>query len=300
MERYEASEIFSHQIAWDIPFGERAALEGILSQLKPSLSVEVGTTGGGSLGWFADRLSDLHYFDRTMPRPEIAAQPHVTIHIGDLHELLPARLQEFADQGCNIDFVFFGGDYTSSEDIRRDIEDLLSSPAIGSTVIVVHSAANERVRAGLDSVRYAAWPKVAHVDLDFVAGYVLKDGPLRQQLSGGLGLILVDAKRLAYGSESVLQEHHYPTAQLLVTARDQLTEGEPTPPLREEFELEGDVEVNPIEGKLIDQITELEGEVLRLTDTSARHEALWRGMQHSVSWTITKPLRYVAARVRGR
>ena len=41
--------------AWQMSYGERAGLEGVLSQLKPALAVEIGTAEGGSLARIAAR-----------------------------------------------------------------------------------------------------------------------------------------------------------------------------------------------------------------------------------------------------
>jgi len=73
------------------------------------------------------------------------------------------------------------------------VEDLLASPCVGRTVILLHDTLNASVRAGLEQVDYDGFDKVRFVDLDFVQGRVLREGPHRDQLWSGLGLVVTGA-----------------------------------------------------------------------------------------------------------
>ncbi len=199
--------------------GERAALEGVLAALKPRLAIEIGTAEGGSLRRIAEHSAEVHSFDLVDPDPEIAAIPHATFHAGDSHELLPAFLGELGDAGRQVDFVLVDGDH-SAEGVRRDAEDLLASTAITSTVILFHDSANELVRAGIDAVDFDAHEKVVHVEPDFVAGSVFSAPELKNEIWGGLGLVLVDAGSARAPGTTAIQQRIVPTAQLLRLARD--------------------------------------------------------------------------------
>jgi hypothetical protein len=301
-QRRTAGGIFDPCRDDQMPFGERAALEGVLDKLAPSLVIEIGAGADGPLDRLATHAQELHCFEPAMPQTSIAQQSNVTLDIGNAGELLPAQLARLAEEQRNVDLVWIGGDHASSQSVRQYLEILLNSSAVGKTTIMVHNACNERMRAGLNAVHYEAWPKVAHVDLDFIAGYVFEEGALRNQLGGGIALALIDAERLAYGGRSMLRGARYPTASLLARARDLLVADESaavtaesdTPP-ESALTSGGGEEVNPLEGKLIDRITELEGEILRLSSVAAHHEGLWQDMMDSASWTVTKPLRYMAA-----
>jgi hypothetical protein len=283
--------------SWQFSFGERAALHGILSDLRPKLSIELGTAEGGSLNRIAAHSGEVHSFDLVPPQLSVSEATHVTIHTGDSHELLPRELERFAEDGRNVDFVLVDGDH-SSDGVRRDIEDLLNSSAIASTVILIHDTANPSVRAGLDAIHYNAWPKVDHVDLDFVPGHMFREERLKHELWGGLGLVLVDSSRLAYYAASVVQERYYSAAQLFADVRDLIIaqETEIEPQSVERLPLED----NKVDEKLERHIVELEAEILRITSVSAHHEALWRDMMRSVSWKVTSPLRNLAAQARTR
>lgn len=200
-------------------FGERAALEGVLATLRPALAIEIGTAEGGSLRRIAEHSSEVHSFDLVAPDPETARIEHATFHSGDSHELLPAFLAELAEQGRNVDFVLVDGDH-SADGVRRDIEDLLASPAVGTTVILLHDSANEEVRRGMDAADLDSHPKVVHADFDFVAGYLFRDPSLANELWGGLGAILVDRDAPREPGAPARQERIFETAALLREVRD--------------------------------------------------------------------------------
>jgi hypothetical protein len=175
---------------WQMSFGERAALEGLLSQVKPRLALEIGTAEGGSLSRMAAHSDEVHSID-LVPCP--APQPeHVELHVGDSRRLLPELLARFASEGRVVDFVLVDGDH-SRQGVRRDLVDLLASPAISRTVIVMHDTLNGPVRAGITDVDFASNPAVAFVELDFVSGYMARTGPFAGQLWGGLGVAVVDS-----------------------------------------------------------------------------------------------------------
>lgn len=199
--------------------GERAALEGVLATLKPRLAIEIGTAEGGSLRRIAAHAEEVHSFDLVAPDPETASIEHASFHAGDSHELLPAFLAELSEAGRNVDFVLVDGDH-SAAGVRRDIEDLLASPAIGATVIVLHDTANEEVRRGIDAADLDSHPKVVHADFDFVAGYVFRDPSLADEIWGGLGVILVDQGSPREPGARARQERIFETATLLREARD--------------------------------------------------------------------------------
>ena len=122
-----------------------------------------------------------------------APQPdNVTLHVGDSRKLLPELLERFADEGRTVDFVLVDGDH-SRAGVRQDLLDLLASPAISRTVILMHDTFNGEVRAGITDVDFASYPDVALVELDMTGGYMARSGPFEGQLWGGIGLAIVDA-----------------------------------------------------------------------------------------------------------
>lgn len=199
---------------WIMSLGERAAIEGLVSQVGPRLALEIGAGLGGSLKRLAAHSGEVHEIDLMAPPAFVEELGNVHWHMGDSHELLPRLLHQFSNEGRNVDFVLVDGDHTEAG-VRRDMQDLLSSPAVGRTVIVAHDTMNESVRAGLEQVDYERIAKVAYVELDFVPGYMVREPSRRYQLWGGLGLIVVDQD----SREMVRQDRYYEAHSLLLAAK---------------------------------------------------------------------------------
>ncbi len=198
-------------------------LEGLLSQMRPALAIEIGTAGGGSLRCLTRHAGEVHSFDLEHPE-ELRALENVTLHTGDSHALLPGVLEGFERAGRNVDFVLVDGDHESAG-VAREMDALLSSKAIRSTLILAHDAANEDVRAGLEQVDYPAYGKVAMVDLDLIAGHLSNVGPYEGQLWGGFALIVV-TEPVAGGPLAGRTDMHSPF-ELFRLARGRLRETAP-------------------------------------------------------------------------
>jgi hypothetical protein len=175
---------------WQMSWGERYALEGLLSQLRPSLAIEIGTAEGGSLVRIARHCGEVHALD--LERTEARVPDNVELHIGDSRELLPALLEDLAARGRNVDFALVDGDH-SADGVRADLCNLLSSPAVARTVIVLHDTMNEETRSGIESAGAQDFDKVRILELDLLTGYMGRLDPFTGQLWGGLGLIVVDS-----------------------------------------------------------------------------------------------------------
>jgi hypothetical protein len=292
-------EIFEDS-PWQMSRGERAAIEGVLAAFRPALALEIGSAEGACLQRIASYAGEVHAFDLQAPRLEQGA--NVTLHTGDSHELLPAFLSQLAERGRNVDLVILDGDH-SPEGVRQDLEDLLNSPALARSVILIHDTANERVRSGVDAVRFAAWPKVAHVQLDFIPGHLFAEPQLRNQLWYGIGLVLVDSARLAYENAAIYEQRYHPAAPLLAEIRDLVVAREQVPsPSRDS---------GPEVGQLHRRVAklgvelraakvredQLEAELTGLRERVQRADAVLEDITASASWKLTEPLRVVKRRV---
>jgi hypothetical protein len=175
---------------WQMAPGERAAIEGLLSQVKPELAIEIGTAQGGSLARIAAHSQEVHSFDLD-PDVDESEFPNVTFHRGDSHVLLPEFLRELEAEGRNIDFALVDGDHRA-EGVRADVMHLIDSPALRRGYVVMHDTMNEEVHQGLDAVDWDSYAKVRYVDLAFTQLYQ-SHTPLLYERWGGLGLIAIDA-----------------------------------------------------------------------------------------------------------
>lgn len=165
-------------------------LEGLLSQIKPELSLEIGTAEGGSLECIAAHSAEVHAVDLTDDRL-VTCPSNATFHKGDSTVVVPRLLADFAAAGRSLDFVLVDGDH-SREGVRADLDALLGSPAVVRTLILMHDSFDPAVREGIQSILLPGRPKVAGFDLDFVPGRVGKAGSLADQPLGGFALVVVD------------------------------------------------------------------------------------------------------------
>jgi 2-polyprenyl-3-methyl-5-hydroxy-6-metoxy-1,4-benzoquinol methylase len=230
-------------------FGERCALEGLLSLLKPELAIEIGTAEGGSLHRIAEHSREVHSFDIVPEVSELAQRfSNVEFHIGDSASLLPQFLDGLGERGRNVDFVLVDGDHTS-EGVQRDARALLEADACRQTVIVFHDAANDAVRAGIEALGLEHHPKVALALLDFIPGYLVENGPLRLEIWNGLALVVLDERRR--GNGVVGDSEVYDAAALNRRVRDLLrsedTERETGAAQAQEPTVEGDAVASPAE-----------------------------------------------------
>ena len=77
--------IFADTI-WQMSLGERAAIEGVLAELKPRVAIEIGSMEGACLRRIAAHAEEVHSLDLQPPTLEVPA--NVTLHTGSSHELL--------------------------------------------------------------------------------------------------------------------------------------------------------------------------------------------------------------------
>lgn len=280
---------------WQMAFGERAAIEGVLSALKPALAIEVGTAEGACLRRIALHAAEVHSFDLVRPSVDLGGD-HVHLHTGDSHVLLPQVLAEFAAAGRSVGFALVDGDH-SSDGVRRDVEALLASPAVTDTIIITHDTGNERVRSGLDAVPYGAYPKVAHVDLDFVPGHLGQDR-FGGELWYGLGLIVVASERPRYGSGPAVQTDRRHHGELLAIARDALGGRPPAsadghdPRARQLSDAYAHIDALEQQAAEHRALAAAHTEVVSgLEAQVAHHSGLVQALMASASWRVSAPLR---------
>jgi hypothetical protein len=270
---------FLGRAKWQMTFGERSALEGLLHGLSPKLSIEVGTAEGGSLRTIAAYSEEVHSFDLVTPETTAASFPNVEIHTGDSHKQLPEFLAALHAEGRSVDFLLIDGDHTT-EGVLRDALDVLEAPAAAHATILFHDTANDVVRAGLDAVDWDRVADLAYLDLDFVPGYAVVDGIYTGDCWGGLGLAVRDPERVASLGRLARQPFLPAPAALQAWQDAKKTAAAKVPS-----------EV-PVQAS--------SGELEELRAHNARLEHWLDAMKTSASWKLTQPLRDLKTRVAGR
>lgn len=207
---------------WQMSFGERAALEGILAQVRPRVALEVGTAEGASLARIAAYSAEVHSIDLTHEPVTRELPPHVLCHTGASADLLPPLLASFAEAGKPLDFALLDGDH-SYEGIRADLTALLDSPVTARSVMLVHDTMNAEVRAGLESLALEDYEKLVYHEPEFLPGYMFRDGACRGAIWGGLGLLITDTDRSqAYPLGSSRQSRYFELCGPLQRMKDDL------------------------------------------------------------------------------
>ena len=270
--------LLSPPLLWQMRFGERCALEGILARVRPRLSIEIGTAGGGSLYHVAAASGEVHSFDIDPGVTQLARHfDNVEFHVGNSAVLVPETLRALGEQHKKVDFALVDGDH-SAEGVKRDAQALLEAEACAKTVIVFHDAANEDVRAGLEAMRFPGQPRVALALLDFVPGYLVESGVRRFQIWNGLALVVLDE---GHSGPALTDGDFFDVAALYRRVRD---------------DLRAEQDHAKHEGAAASLADELE--------TCARERDELRlaleDVQRSLSWRITSPLRAAKRVVRGR
>jgi hypothetical protein len=270
------------QAPWQMSYGERTVIEGMLAMVSPRLSIEIGRAEGGSLRRIAAHSEAVISFDIVEPSREVTELDNVTPFTGDSHRLLPIELERIASDGGNVDFVLVDGDH-SAEGVREDMLHLLASDAITRTVILSHDTLNQDVRSGLSSIDYDSYGKVAWVDLDFVPGYVAQLPERLGECWGGLGLTVVDASGDFQSAAARHSEHLVDQSTLIWPAADWIRK-----------ESDASIELVPST-----TLSRAENEAVRLREELER-ERHWLGqIQQSASWRLTEPLRALKRLLRG-
>jgi Methyltransferase domain len=256
--------------SWQMSFGERAVIEGVLAQLRPRLSIEIGTAEGGSLRRIAEHSERAISFDLVEPEADVQSIDNVELRTGDSHQLLRAELEDLAAQGETVDFVLVDGDH-SAEGARRDMLDLLRSDAVESTVVLAHDTLNQEVRRGLEQVPYREFDKVAYVDLDFIGGYVPREPPLRGECWGGLGLVIVDGTGSFAEAHAGLRPAMTPLSELIWPVAESMRGGAGNG-----------------------------AGARRLQEQADDYRRALSEIESSASWRLTAPLRSIKRRLRAR
>jgi hypothetical protein len=261
---------FFEDAVCQMSFGERAALAGLLSALRPRTAVEVGTYEGGSLrvlAAFSDRVHTIDLFDLVPDRDHYR---NVSFHTGDSAVELPALLAELTRAGTAVDFALIDGDH-SSDGVHRDLLAVLDSPAARSAVIVLHDTMNPEVRAGIERAGLSERPTVVYYELDFVPGYEFAGGHFDGQVWGGLGLVVTGDRAASGYGDSPAQARYREPFGLLHDARSQAD-------------------------ALAAARRELEGKQAELR----RSRELVSALEASLSWRVTAPLRAAKKRALAR
>lgn len=159
------------KLHWQMSTADRCALQIVLQQLRPALSLEVGTYRGGSLQALAEHSTRVISIDINPRIPNDLAElfQNVSFRTGNSSDCLPKLVDELNVNQEPVSFVLIDGDHTASG-VNRDITAALSLNIHNPLVILIHDSFNPDCREGMKNV---AWSENCHVhcvELDFTVG----------------------------------------------------------------------------------------------------------------------------------
>jgi hypothetical protein len=205
-------------------FGERAALEGVLAEIRPRIALEIGTAEGGNLRRISRFSEHVHSIDVDHSPVGDDVPPNVELHTGSSAQVLPGLLAQLSSIDQGLDLVLVDGDH-SYEGVKSDLQILLRSSCVARSVILVHDTMNAEVRAGVEDVHVDEYPGVVYFEPDFVPGYVYRRGAAANSAWGGLGLILTDRERYGDYALSPRQDLYHEPFTSLQRLRETLVAG---------------------------------------------------------------------------
>lgn len=151
---------------WQMSRPERVVMTTLLEQLRPSLSLEIGTYKGGSLQVIS------HYSNRVVSvdlSHEVPFEfPNVVFVAGDSRQVLPGVIQAM-NEGETPEFILVDGAH-STDAVRHDINAILSLKPKSDCVILMHDSFNPECREGLLTASWSNSPYIHDVEIDFVQG----------------------------------------------------------------------------------------------------------------------------------
>ena len=193
------------RLSWQMDYCERAALIAVLQNLRPTISIEIGTYAGGSLAVLSRFSQTVVSLDVDPLSSQYLAGRfrNVSYIVGDSKRELPQVLRKVEHEQSGPMFVLVDGDH-SREGVLADLNNILLFTPRYPTVVMAHDSFNPSVRQGMLQARWVDNPHVHLVEIDFQHGYLFEMAT--GEMWGGLALaVLLPEKRK--GELAVSQRH---------------------------------------------------------------------------------------------
>jgi hypothetical protein len=172
---------------WRMSDSERMALTGLLARHRPTCSIDVSASCGGSLSLIAQFSRIVFSIAKEPAVPALFANPeNVSFLTGSSAVVLPHLFAELDRAGIPVDLILIDDD-DSEEGLPGDIECLLRYTPRKPMFVLLHNSFNPARRRGLLAADWSASRYCRWVDLDFVPGRVTERGDCDAvELLGGL------------------------------------------------------------------------------------------------------------------
>ena len=176
-----------HMTAW-----ERSTLIQLLVNLKPDVSLEIGTFRCGSLRPISHYSRKVYTFDIDANQHRIASLfPSVEFITGNSADTLPPIIQGMNDSDNEINFILVDGSH-ETDGVCADIAACLQyRPKRSPTAILMHDSSNPKVRRGIEIAPWNDCPFVHELDLDLCPGALYDRSDIKGEIWGGLAAALL-------------------------------------------------------------------------------------------------------------
>lgn len=184
-------------LTWQMTRAERFSLLHIIKVFKPELSLEIGTSKGGS-------LQVLSRFSKEVVSVDIDpgvesnlkdAFPNVAFKSGDSSALLPQLVGEINNSDKAVGLVLIDGDH-SEHGVYNDINSILQLKPKRPVAILMHDSFNPPCRRGMLGANWHECPNVHYVEIDFVGGILVPGRKTADEsMVGGFGFALMLPER---------------------------------------------------------------------------------------------------------
>lgn len=201
-------DLFNLPLYWEMVNSEKISLFNLLKEIKPEISIEIGTRKGGSLQLISALSEMVYSLDIDPSVIELRTRfQNVNFIIGDSKNTLPDLLNQLTEKGKQPDFVLVDGNH-SSEGVKSDILNVLKLKVIKPLVILLHDSFNPDCRKGMLEIDYEGNSYVEFVDMDFVQGIYSPSQITKGEMWGGFGIIYMKPE-VRTGSLMIRQSNVY-------------------------------------------------------------------------------------------
>ena len=179
---------------WEMVNAEKIALLNLLGDIKPLVSIEIGSREGGSLQLISQLSKTVYSLDIDPSVKNLTEKfSNVNFIIGDSKDTLPVLLNDLSEKNEHPDFILIDGDH-SAEGVKRDIENILQLKIAKPLVILVHDSFNPTCRKGMLDADYTINNNVEKIEIDFVQGIFSPSPTTKGEMWGGFGVIYLNPK----------------------------------------------------------------------------------------------------------
>ena len=172
--------------------GERLALAGLLSQLKPEIAIEVGVYHGAStqlLSSYAKKVYALDIDPAARDHLEKRKLANVECIIGDSPKTIPALLDRLEQQGLAWNFVLIDADHRADA-VRSDCRAFMRRPP-ADCYVLMHDSFNPECRRGISTAGWSNFDYCHFFDLDLAVGNLGMHGKTYREMWRGFALAVL-------------------------------------------------------------------------------------------------------------